>query len=430
MSDPSGPTFSTPYWLRAFRQANYRLFFTGQIMALNGMWMSMAAMGWLIFRLTEDPFMLGLMAFFLQAPTFLLSSIGGVLADQWDRRKLILIVQATNAMAIGWLGVVTLTGAVTVTHILVICMVLGTTKAVEMPTRQALVADITKDKADLPNVIALNSSIFHSARLTGPLVAGVLIIPFLGEEGCFFAHSLAYVGGIFCFSRLRLIKKKKLPEGTTFLSRLAEGYRYTFGYPPIRDAVLFMAAIALIGMPYNTLLPVFADTVLDGDSSTYGLLIAAGGLGALFAGTHLAMRKSVLGMGRVIGGNIVLFGLMLFGFSLSTNLFLSLAFLFLSGFSSIMAIVGANTIVQTLVDDHMRGRVMSLFGMVFMGALPLGALFFGQAARLYGAPVVVASAAVGTVLVGIVFLLRLPSLRRLAKPVYQERGILPKEIDS
>jgi len=414
-----------PHWLRAFRQRNYRLFFIGQTIVLNGSWMTMAAMGWLLFRLTGDPLMLGLMAFFLQAPTFLLTSFGGVLVDHFSRRKIILFVQSADAVAMAILAFLTLTGQVNVMHVLLVCTFLGTMKAFEMPARQALVADIVNQKGDLANAIALNSSIFHSARLSGPLVAGLLVIPLVGEGGCFLLHSFACLFGVLCFLRLRP-KNPDRPTGSDSLwGQLAEGYRYTFGFPPVRDLILFMTAIAFLGMPYNTLLPVFADTILQGDSGTFGLLLAASGLGALTAAAYLAMRTSVLGMGKVICGSIILCGFSLLGFAWSSHFYLSLFLLYLTGFTSIAAIVGTNTIVQTLVEDRLRGRVMSLFGMVFMGALPLGSLLFGQGARLFGAPTVVSLGALGISLAGVILLLRLPSLRKTARPVYQERGILP-----
>lgn len=413
-----------PHLLRAFRHRNYRLFFTGQVIALNGTWMTLAALGWLLFRLTGDPLTLGMMAFFMQAPTFLLTALGGVLVDHVSRRKIILIAQAADAFIMGVLAVLTLSGNVTVTQILVSCALLGMVKAFEMPARQALVADIVGTKEDLSNAIALNSSVFHSARLIGPLIAGGFIIPFFGEGICFLIHSICYLASMRCFVLLKPNPMVPSASKKSFIGQLGEGFHYAFGYPPVRDLMVLMASLALLGMPYSTLLPVFADSILGGDSATYGLLLASGGCGAMIAAIHLASRRSVLGMGRIIGFSAIFFGVALVFFALSTHLWWSLLLLFASGLCSINVMVGANTIIQTLVANELRGRVMSLMGMVFMGALPLGSLILGKAASVYGAPLAVAVGAVGSIIAGILFLQRLPELQRIARPVYIERGIL------
>lgn len=386
--------------------------------------MTIAALGWLIYRLTGDPLMLGLMAFCIQAPTFFLVPFGGVLVDQCSRRKVIVICQAVDGLTVGTLAFLTFTDQVEVIHALGACILLGAVKAFELPARQALVADIVGTKNDLPNAIALNASIFHSARLIGPLLAGALIIPFFGEGLCFLLHSICYLGSIPCFILLRPKPKKPGSSKKSVLGKMAEGFRYSFGYPPVRDLMLLMAAMGLLGMPHGTLLPVFAEEILRGDSKTYGALLAAGGLGALLAAFRMAARPSVLGVGKLIGWGTVFFGFTLVFFSASTHLGWSLFLLFLGGFCSMNAMIGTNMIVQTLVDDELRGRVMGLLGMIFMGALPMGSLILGKAASLFGAPVSVGVSAVATLLAGLLFLWRLPEIQRQARPVYIERGIL------
>lgn len=418
---------AVPHWLRAFRHRNYRLFFLGQTVALNGTWMTMTAMGWLLFRLTEDPLMLGLMAFCLQAPTFLLASFGGLLVDRVSRRGVLLFAQGADAVAVAVLAFLALTDRAGVSHVLATCLFIGAVKALDMPARQALVADIVDLREDLPNAIALNSSVFHAARMTGPLIAGALIIPFAGEGACFLLHALALLVAMICVKRLRPKARMAQSTGLSLYGQLAEGFRYAFGFPPVRGLILLTAALAFFGMPYNTLLPVFARQILGGDSGTYGLLVAACGAGAVAAAAWLAMRPSVLGMGRVIGWNTVFFGAGLLVFALTPVLGGALVFLFITGFASIAAIVAANTIIQTLVEDGLRGRVMSLLGMIFMGAMPLGSLLYGQAARLFGAPAAVAFAALATTAAGVWFLFRLPALREQARPVYAARGLVPAE---
>lgn len=413
--------------LRAFRHRNYRLYFVAQTIALNGTWMTMAALGWLLYRLTGDPLTLGLMAFFLQGPTFLLAPIGGLVVDHFSRRKVIMAAQATDGLTVGVLAFLTLTGQVTVGFVLAACVLLGVVKAFEMPARQALVADLVGTREDLSNAIALNASIFHSARLIGPVLAGALIIPWFGEGACFLLHSVSYLGSLGCYLVLRPKPKTPGRSKKTVLGRLAEGFEYSFGYPPVRDLMLLLAALALFALPHGALLPVFAESVLQGDSKTYGLLLGAGGMGALTAALLLATRRSVVGMGKVIAFSSILFGVTLLLFAFSTHLEWSLFLLFAGGFCSMNAMVGANMIIQTLVEDDLRGRVMSLMGMVFMGGLPVGSLMFGKAASLFGAPVTVAVGAIVTTFVGILFLWRLPELQRMARPVYVERGLLPEE---
>lgn len=421
LADLMGDSFqvseSVPHWLRAFRHRNYRLFFLGQMIALNGNWMTMTAMGWLLFRLTEDPFMLGLMAFCLQAPAFLLASLGGLLVDRVSRRGVLLFAQGADALAVAVLAFLTFADRAGVVHVLVTCIFLGVIKALDMPARQTLVADIVDLREDLPNAIALNSSIFHGARMTGPLLAGALVIPLAGEGACFLLHAIALLGAMLCVKRLRPKGRMAKTSGESLLGQLAEGFRYTFGFRPVRGLVLLTAALAFFGMPYNTLLPVFARQVLGGDSGTFGFLVAACGAGAVAAAAWLAMRPSVHGMGRVIGWNSVCFGAGLLLFAFTPYLSGALVLLFITGFSSIAAIVAANTIVQTLVEDGLRGRVMSLLGMIFMGAMPLGSLLYGQGARLFGAPTAVALAGFATMLAGLWFLLRLPALREEARSV-------------
>ncbi len=416
-----------PSALQAFRYRNYRLFFAGQSVAITGGWMTLAALGWLLFRLTGDPFMLGLMGFFLHAPTFLIAPLGGVLVDRVSRRAVIVCAQAVDCVTVSLLAGLTLGGLVEVWQVLALCGLMGITKGFEMPARLALVVDIVDDRAHLASAVALNSTIFHGARLVGPMLAGGLLIPLAGEGACFLAHAVSYLIAMRCFSALRPRPVQPNPAKVAVLRELKEGIRYALAHPPIRALMVLTLAFVLLGQSFGTLLPIFAKDILKGDSGTYGLLLAASGFGAVAAAIRLASRKSVLGLGRVIFRSTLLFGAVLALFALSRSLPVSLLLLVAAGLVSINVMVGTNIIIQTLVDDRLRGRVMSLHGMLFMGALPLGALLHGKVAGLFGATVAVLVGATGCVLAGIAFRIQLPSLRRYAHPLYVERGILPAQ---
>ncbi|MGE9291346.1 MAG: MFS transporter [Puniceicoccales bacterium] len=411
--------------LRAFRYPNYRRFFLGQGIAVAGFWMSTSAMGWLLYRMTEDPFVLGLMGFCMHGPTFFLTPFGGVVGDRWSRRNVIIAAQSLNGIIFGVLAVLTLFELVQVWQILAGCVLLGVVKAFEMPARQALVVDVVDRREDLSNAIALNSTVFHSGRLAGPILAGVVIIPLAGEGACFLLHSLGLVIAVRCFLSLRISRPRKEKPRKAIFSEMGEGFSYAFGYSPVRSLLFLLFAFALMGQPYNSLLPVFVRAVLEGDSSTFGFLIGASGLGAVVAALGLASRSSILGMGKIIFISGALYGLSLLAFAGSSLLPISILLQFLIGYTSINVMVGANTIIQTLVDDELRGRVMSLLGLVHLGTLPFGTLLFGRLASVIGAPQTVMFGAIGVLAAVSVFGMRLPTMRKVSLPRLREKGILP-----
>lgn len=420
---------SPQHLFRTFGSRNYRLFFAGQSISLTGTWMSIAAMGWLVYRLTGDPLMLGLVGFSMHAPTFVVSPLGGAISDRWDRRAVIVVAQAVNMVTMLGLAALTLSGVVEVWHVLTACVLLGVAKGFDMPARQALVVDIVGKRENLSNAIALNSSMFHGARLVGPMVAGGLIIPWFGELGeglCFLLDGISYVAAIGCLVALHIQPRRSSGRPKHIVTDIAEGFTYTFGFPPMRAMMMLVATVALFGFPYATLLPIFAEQILQGDARTYGLLLGSGGIGALVGAMYLASRHSVLGLGRVIALNTLLFSTTMMLFAASTHLWLSTMLLTVAGAAGLIAMVGTNTILQTLVDDARRGRVMSFFGMTFMGAMPLGALLYGKAASTIGAPQTVMLGAFVCGIAGLAFGIRLPAIRKLARPVYIERGIIPE----
>lgn len=413
--------------LRPFQYRNYRLFFVGQSIAINGTWMSLAALSWLTYRLTHDPVSLGLLMFYKQAPTFFLSPFGGVLVDHISRRRLIVIAQLIDAVTMTGLGVVTLLERVDVWQVYMACAVMGVTKSFELPARQALVVDIVEDREHMSNAIALNSTIFHSARLIGPMLAGSLVIPWMGEGLCFLLHAVFCGIAVRCFAELRPRPMALRKDPGSVLGQMREGFSYAFGFPPVRDLLILMIVLSLFGQAYNTLLPVFAETILGGDARTYGFLLSATGLGAVLSSLRLASRKSVLGLGTVIYQSVLVFGVALVLFSRTESVAAALVLQFFAGMAGIQVFVGTNTIIQTLVNDELRGRVMSLMGMVFMGAMPLGSLMYGRAAEPLGVQQTVMAGAVICMGAGLLFRLRLPALRRMALPVYAERGIITPE---
>lgn len=428
-------------FFRTFRSRNYRLFFAGQFLSLSGSWMSMMAMGWLVYRLTGDPFMLGMIGFFTHVPTFLLSPLAGALVDRWDRRTVMVAAQGLNMLTMLVLAGLGLSGVIEVWHLFVGCGALGVGKAFDLPARQSLVVEIIEHRDDLSNAIALNSSMFQAARLIGPVLGGAVIGfasldvvvdrlgPGQGEGLCFLLDGLSYIAVIGSLLALKLETKPEPAVRRHLLHDMREGFKHAFGFRPIRALMMLMGSVALLGIPYTTLLPVVADQVLGGNEHTYSLLVSAGGLGAFVGAMYLAGRQTVLGLGRVITLSVITFGLSLVAFSFSSSTSLSLLLLAAVGAASMVAMAGINTIIQTLVEDKARGRVMSFFGMTFMGALPAGALLFGQSASVFGAPATIRVGGLCCVAAGLAFGLRLPALRAVARPVYIERGILPRMVE-
>ncbi len=422
---------------RAFRSRNYRLFFAGQFTSLAGTWMTSMAMGWLVYRLTGDELMLGLVGFAMQVPTFILAPLSGALVDRWNARTVMICSQASDMLTILTLALITIGGDIQVWHLLAGCSVLGIAKAFDMPARQSLVVQIIERREDLPNAIALNSSMFHGARLIGPVLGGMVIGlaatppieawlgPGRGEGLCFLVDGISYIAVIASLLGLRLTNRPPPGPRRHLLHEVKEGFGYVVGFVPMRAMMLLIAAVALLGIPYGTLLPAIARHTLNGHERTYSILMSAGGCGAFMGALYLARRHSVLGLGRVIVITTCLFGMALVLFSLSTTLWLSIVLLVAAGATSMVTMAGSNTIVQTLVPDTLRGRVMSFYGMTFMGSMPLGALMAGKLATILGAPLTIALGGIACTAAGIIFGLYLPTLRAIARPAFVERGILP-----
>ncbi|MCB0730347.1 MAG: MFS transporter [Ignavibacteriae bacterium] len=411
--------------LRALKYRNYRLFFIGQGISLIGTWMQQIALGWLVYKLTDSAFLLGLVSFSSQIPTFILALFAGLLADRYSKHKIIIITQSLAMLQAFILAILTLTNTVNIWYIITLSVFLGLINAFDMPTRQSFAIELVDDKKDLPNAIALNSSAFNAARLIGPTIAGILITT-LGEGICFLINAISYIAVIFALLRMKIQSVQNEVKSEKVMQGLKEGIKYAYNFIPIRILLLLVAIVSLTGMPYTVLMPVFARDILHGDSSTLGYLFGAVGIGAFTGAIYLASRKTVLGLGRWIAAATSIFSMGLLLFSFSRNIYFSLFLMLFTGFGMMMQMASTNTLLQTLVDNNKRGRVMSLYVMAFMGTAPIGSLMAGTLASTIGAPLTVLSSGIICLAAAFWFMKQLPNLRKVIRPIYIQMGILPE----
>jgi len=410
---------------RALRHRNYRLFFVGQGVSLVGTWLSRVALSWLAYRLTGSALLLGVIGFSGQIPIFLLSPVAGVLVDRWNLHRVLVIAQILSMVQSFLLAALALSGVINVTHIIALSAFQGCINAFEIPARQSYVVKMVEDKADLPNAIALNSSMFNAARLVGPAVGGVLIAA-VGEGWCFLIDGFSFLAVIASLLAMTVTAPRAGATRPHMIRELRDGLAYAFGSPPIRTILILLSVVSLVGVPYVVLLPVFAKDILHGDSHTLGFLTAAAGCGALTGAGYLASRRSVVGLGKVIVIAGIGFGLGLMGLSLSRHLGFSLALMVLIGFGLMVQLASCNTVLQTIVDDDKRGRVMSLYATSILGMAPLGSLFAGAVASRIGAPETILIGGIACVLGSAVFAWRIPGLRKVVHPIYARLGIIPE----
>jgi len=402
-----------PRLLRALRHRNFALFIGGQLISLVGTWLQSVAQSWLVYRLTGSSLLLGLAGFCGQIPIFLLAPLGGAVADRQNRRSLLVATQTSSMLLAFALGALTLAGRVTVNDVFILASLLGVVNAFDIPARQAFVVEMV-EREDLPNAIALNSSIFNMARILGPAVAGVLVAA-VGEGWCFVLNGVSFIAVIagLLMMQLRAAARRDAP-GTAF-SYIVDGFRFAHGTRPIRALLLLLALVSLVGMPYSVLMPIFADRILHGGARGLGLLMGATGIGALAAAGLLAFRASARGLGRWVAFSAAGFGLSLILFSQSRWFWLSATLLVVTGFCMVLQMAASNTLLQTLSPDALRGRVMSIYSMMFMGMAPIGALLAGAAANHVGAPATLSAGGVLSILGAMVFAARLPGLRDEAR---------------
>jgi MFS family permease len=411
--------------LRSLKYRNYRLFFAGQSISLIGTWMQQIALSWLVYHLTNSALLLGLVGFFGQIPSFLLTPFTGVLIDRWNRHRILVVTQTLSMIQAFILAFLTLTGTIEVWHIVLLSLCLGLVTAFDMPARQAFVIEMVEKREDLPNAVALNSAMVNSARLVGPAVAGILVAA-VGEGTCFVINGVSFIAVIIA---LLFMKVKRISVNVPINNipkDIKEGFEYSFGFVPIRSILLLLGLVSLMGMPYTVLMPIFAKDILHGGPHTLGFLMSSAGIGALIGGIYLASRKSVLGLGRILAVATGIFGAGLIAFSLSKNLWFSLAMIFITGFGMIIQIASSNTILQTITEDDKRGRVMSFFTMAFMGMSPWGNLLAGALANKIGAPYTVLISGGVCILGALIFSTRIPSLRKIVHPIYIKMGIIPE----
>jgi MFS family permease len=413
----------------ALRHRNFRLFFTGQSISLIGTWMTRIATSWLVYRLTGSALLLGLVGFMGQIPTFLLAPFAGVWVDRLDRRQVLLWTQALAAAQSLVLAGLTLSKRITIGEILILSAFQGLINAFDMPGRQAFLVQMVEDRKDLGNAIAINSSMVNLARLVGPSLAGLVIAAF-GEGYCFAIDGVSYFAVI---ASLTLMQIKPLPgrdsASASMWAQLKEGWTYVSGFAPVRTILLLFALVSLMGMPYVVLMPIFASQVLHGGPHTLGLLMGASGVGALVSALSLAVRKTVLGLGRMIPIAAASFGAGLVLFGLSHRMWFSMLLMLVTGFGMMQGMAASNTIVQTLVPEDRRGRVMSYYTMAFVGMAPFGSLLAGSLAHWLGAPRTVMITGSVVIMGAIWFTTRLKAIGVEIRPIYQALGILPASLE-
>jgi MFS family permease len=454
--------------LRALRGRNYALFFVGQGLSLIGTWMQGTAMGILIWQMTGRPQDLGLVGFFGTIFGFLLSPFAGVLSDRWPRRRVLLVTQSLAIVQAGVLAALTLTGVIQIWHIMVLAGFMSLVTAFDIPTRQSFVVQMVDRREDLPNAIALNSFMFNGARLIGPLIAGIIIplgnrwvnLPFAGEGICFLANAVSFLAVIASLAAMRLRPYDSRVNNNDIFKSLKEGFSYAFHFKPIRAILLMLGVTSFLAMPYNTLMPAVDSKVIHHTtevprqvgigmvhsnvppvtvglfghpmtlaySRTYSMFLASIAVGAIGGALYLASRKSVLGLTGLIPVATMVLGAGMIGFALSSNLWLSMVLLLFTGFGFMVQMASSNTLLQTIVDEDKRGRVMSFYTMAFQGTAPFGALIAGWAAgalgQRHGEQITIAIAGGLLILAAAVFISRLPLLQALVRPVYVRLGIL------
>jgi MFS family permease len=407
---------------RALAHRNYRLFFSGQSVSLVGTWITRVATSWLVYRLTHSALLLGVVGFWGQIPSLVLSPFAGVFVDRWDRHKILVWTQVLSALQSLALAILALTNTITVVWIIVLQVAQGMINAFDTPARQSFVVQMVDDPADLPNAIALNSTMVNASRIIGPSIGG-LIIAAVGEGWCFMIDAISYIAVIASLLAMNVAKKPIRARGA-MLDELRAGFKYVVGFAPVRTALTLLAIVATMGMPYTVLMPIIATNVLHGGPHTLGFLMTASGAGAVCGALYLASRSSVLGLGRIMMFATMTFGAALVVFGLVRVFWAALLVLPFVGGGMMVEMASTNTILQTVTEEHLRGRVMAFYTMAFLGTAPIGSLIAGVAASRIGASNTIVLGGVACILGGIWLGFMLPSLREQIRPIYVERGIL------
>jgi MFS family permease len=415
---------SWKFALRALRSRNYRLFFTGQSVSLIGTWMTQIATSWLVYRITGSAWLLGIVGFASRIPSFLLGPFAGVWVDRWNRHQTLVVTQILSMLQSFALAGLALARIITIREIIWLGLAQGIINAFDMPARQAFVIQMVEDRADLGNAIALNSSMVNMARLLGPSIAGIIIAAF-GEGYCFLIDGFSYLAVIASLLAMRIAAKPRGADKPVW-HELKEGWHYVTHFVPIGSILLLLAVISLVGMQYTVLMPIFAGQVLHGGPHTLGFLMGASGVGALGGAMFLATRKNVLGLGRVVPLASAIFGTGLIALGLSRFLWLSLLLMLFVGGAMMTQMASSNTILQTIVQDDKRGRVMSFYSMAFLGMAPFGSLLAGGLAHQIGAPRTVMISGTICIMGAAWFASQLSAMREVVRPIYRTLGIIPE----
>jgi len=411
---------------RALRHRNFRLFFTGQSISLIGSWMTNVATAWLVYRLTGSALLLGTVGFCGQIPVFFLAPFAGVWIERLDRRTVLLCTQAIFMAQSLLLAALTLSGHITMPLVILLSVVGGIANAVDMPARQSFMIKMVNNRDDLSNAIALNSSMVNMARLIGPTVAG-LLIAITSEGWCFLIDGISYIAVLASLLAMRIDDSVHAQKKTSALTELREGWNYVTGFVPIRTIFVLFTVCSLMGMPFVVLMPVFAAQVLHGGPHTLGILMGAMGIGTLTSAISLAVRKSVRGLVTILPIAAIVFGLGLIGFGLSRWLWLSMLTVMIAGLGMMQGLAASNTVMQTLVPEEMRSRLMSYYTMAFIGMAPFGSLLAGTMAHRLGTPLTVILNGAAVIVGALWFFTQLHEVHRQVRPIYQRLGIIPAD---
>ena len=407
---------------RALKHRNFQLFFGGQIISLVGTWMQTVAQAWLIYRLTGSAALLGVLGFVGQIPILLLSPLAGLAADRWQRQRLVIATQTASMTLAFILAALTLTGRIRVWEIIVLATLLGIVNAFDVPARQSFLIEMV-GRDDLLNAIALNSSMFNGARVAGPAIAGILVA-LVGEGWCFLLNGVSYLAVIAGLFMMRIVRTTPVHDGAAPLEKLREGFRFVRHTKPIRALLVLVAIVSFMALSYSVLMPIFADRILHGGVNAYGTLMGAVGVGAMFGALALAIRHELRGLGNVVAYSATGLGISLVLFSASHWYWVSIMILVISGFTMMMQFTATNTLIQAMVPDQLRGRVMSIYSMMFLGMTPLGSLLAGAVADHIGAPITVAIGGLVSCLGGLAFARKWPSMRGPARDLVAAQGMM------
>jgi MFS family permease len=409
--------------LRSLSHRNFRLFFLGQGISLTGTWMQQIAMSWVVFRLTGSSFQLGVVLFCGQLPALLLSPIAGVLVDRWSRRRLLLITQSLAMIQAFALAALDITDTIAVWQILLLSVFLGIVNTFDITGRQAFLIEMVTDRKDLSNAIALNSSLMNISRLLGPSLAGLLLAE-TSSSVCFLVNGISYFAVLIALLAMRLAPHVIKDQLLGLCAGLLEGLLYAFKFLPIRVILIVCCSASMVGSSYNVILPEYAVQILHGNARTLGLLSTAAGLGALGGALFLAARGSVLGLGRWIWIGLVMMGIGFIAFALATQFWMAFVALTIIGFGLMVQIAASNTLLQTIVEEDKRGRVMSFFTMAFLGMAPFGSLFTGYVAGTLGISFAFIINGCVCLISALAFFVVLPRLRVLIHPIYVRLNIV------